>query len=124
MQIIKRKRSIPRGVCLIALATLGMAAPSTQPSVPLPPIPAPVLFNTPAADAILRATQVFPPDNPWHANITSRPVLPNSDRMIAKIGKDKRLAVNLDMAFIIVPPTQAKVDVRLTDYPAESDRGP
>lgn len=93
----------------------------------LPPMPAitqPVLFNTPQADAICAAMQVFPTDNPWNEDISHRPVEARSDQMIARIGKDKHLAYNLDMSFIIVPAAQAKVPVKLTDYPAESDAGP
>ena len=32
----------------------------------LPPITAPVLFDTPEADRILSAMQIFPPGNPWN----------------------------------------------------------
>src|SRR5262249_18730316 len=49
---------------------------------------------------------------------------PNSPQMIAGIGKDKRLAYNLDMGFIIVPAGQKKVPVKLVSYAGESDKGP
>jgi hypothetical protein len=32
----------------------------------MPEVTRPVLFNTPEADRILAALQVFPPDNPWN----------------------------------------------------------
>jgi hypothetical protein len=44
--------------------------------------------------------------------------------MIAGIGADKSLAYNLDMGFILVPPGQKKVAVKLVTYPGESDPGP
>jgi hypothetical protein len=91
---------------------------------PAPKVTAPILFNTPEADAVLAAMQVFPKDNPWNEDVSKRPVLKDSDRMIAQIGRDKKLAYNLDMGFILVPPDQPKVDVKMTDYPDESDKGP
>jgi hypothetical protein len=36
----------------------------------------------------------------------------------------KRLGYNLDMGFVIVPPNQPRVPVRITAYPDESDPGP
>ena len=82
------------------------------------------MFDTPEADAILSAMQVFPPDNPWNQDISALPVHRDSARMIASIGADKSLGYNLDMGFIIVPPDQKKVPVKLLLYPAESDPGP
>jgi len=90
----------------------------------MPAITQPVMFNTPEADKILAALQVFPADNPWNEDISQRPVLKNSVEMISLIGPGKRLAYNLDMAFIFVPGDQKKVDVKLLAYPAESDKGP
>ena len=90
----------------------------------LPEITKPVLFNTPEADKILAAMQVFPPDNPWNEDISQLPVLTNSKQMIAKIGADKKLAFNIDMGFVIVPGDQKKVAVKIISYPGESDKGP
>jgi hypothetical protein len=108
-------------VAASALDALAAAAPDRP---PLPKITKPVMFDTPEADAILSALQVFPPDNPWNQDITGRPVHPDSARIIASIGADKSLGYNLDMGFIIVPPDQKKVPVKLLLYPAESDPGP
>ncbi|MFI5456461.1 MAG: hypothetical protein ACHRXM_13510 [Isosphaerales bacterium] len=91
---------------------------------PVPEITRPVMFNTPEADRILSALQVFPPDNPWNEDISKRPVHPNSRNLIASVGTEKGLAYNLDMAFILVPPDQKRVPVRLTEYGGESDPGP
>ncbi len=83
------------------------------------------MFNTPEADRILAALQVFPPDNPWNEDISRRPVHPNSKRLVASVGEDKRLAYNLDMAFILVPADQKRVPVDVSrGYPDESDPGP
>lgn len=89
----------------------------------IPRIVRPVMFNTLEADAILGALQVFPKNNPWNEDISKRPVHPDSDRMIAGIGKDKNVRVNFDMSFVIVPPTQPRVDVRV-QATEESDKGP
>ena len=48
----------------------------------------------------------------------------DSAAIIASIGADRPLGYNLDMNFVIVPPDQPKVPVRVTMYPAESDPGP
>jgi hypothetical protein len=90
----------------------------------MPEIKKPVMFNTKEADKILAALQVFPPDNPWNEDISRLPVHPNSRKIIASIGGEKRLANNLDMSFILVPPGQKKVPVKIVDYPGESDKGP
>jgi hypothetical protein len=81
----------------------------------MPKLTEPVMFNTPEADRILAALPVFPADNPWNEDISQRPVHPNSPRLIASVGPEKSLAYNLDMAFILVPPNQKRVPVRLTE---------
>jgi hypothetical protein len=91
---------------------------------PMPEITQPVMFNTPKADRILAALQVFPPDNPWNEDISKRPVHRNSRNLIASVGAQKSLAYNMDMAFILVPPDQKRVPVPITQYPEESDPGP
>jgi hypothetical protein len=84
----------------------------------------PILFNTPEADRIVAALQVFPKDNPWNLDITRWPVHPNSRNIIASIGVDKPLRANRDMNFVLVPADQKRVQVRLTGGSEESDRGP
>src|SRR5438094_6433970 len=105
----------------LALALLA-TADTDRP--PMPAIARPVMFNTPEADKILAALQVFPPDNPWNEDISKLPVHPASAKMIAGIGADQKLAYNLDMGFILVPPDQKKVPVKLVSYASESDPGP
>jgi hypothetical protein len=89
-----------------------------------PAIDHPILFHTPEADRILEVLPVFPSDNPWNEDISRWPVHPHSARIIASIGADKPFRYNPDMAFILVPPNQKRVPVRLTTYPDESDPGP
>src|SRR5439155_13637282 len=52
----------------------------------MPEITKPVMFNTPEADKILAALQVFPPDNPWNEDISKLAVHSLSAKMIAGIG--------------------------------------
>ena len=115
-------RALTSAVIAVACASVAFAAGRVRP--PLPKITKPVMFDTPEADAILSAMQVFPPDNPWNQDISAMPVHPDSAAMIASVGADKSLGYNLDMGFIIVPPDQKKVRVKLLEYPKESDPGP
>jgi hypothetical protein len=89
----------------------------------IPKFSKPVLFNTPEADAILATLQVFPRNNPWNEDISRRPVHPDSDAIVASVGRDRNVHVNSDMAFVLVPPMQPRVDVTL-HHPGESDKGP
>ena len=111
---------VASGVGLVLVT--GMLHAGDQPV--MPPVTAPVMFNTVAADRILAALQVFPPDNPWREDIAKLPTLKNSKQIIATIGADKRLAYNLDMAFVLVPGNQKRVPFRIREYPGESDPGP
>jgi hypothetical protein len=82
------------------------------------------MFNTPEADAILSALEVFPADNAFNQLVDDWPLHPNSKNIIASIGTDKPFRYNPDMGFVIVPPDQPRVDVKLVEYPGESDTGP
>jgi hypothetical protein len=109
------------------LGLIAMRPPScaqTRQRPPLPKITQPVLFDTPEADRILAALQIFPPDNPWNQDVSALPVHSNSAAIIASIGKDKHIDYNLDMNFVLVPPDQPRVAVKVITYPDESDPGP
>ncbi len=115
---------------LLAAAAIGgvgssraQKAPGSRPRPAMPPVTKPVLFNTPEADKILAALQVFPPDNPWNQDVSRWPVHPNSRNIIASIGAEKPLRHNLDMAFVFVPADQKRVPVPVM-YKDESDPGP
>jgi hypothetical protein len=90
----------------------------------MPKITKPIMFDTPEADAILSALEVFPADNPWNIVIEDWPLHPNSKNIVNSIGASKPFRYNTDMAFILVPPDQKKVELNTTAYPAESDKGP
>ncbi len=90
----------------------------------MPKIDKPILFDTPEADAIVSALEVFPPDNPWNLVIEDWPLHPNSKNIIESIGASKKLRYNTDMGYVLVPPDQKKIDVKLGSASAESDKGP
>jgi hypothetical protein len=110
------------GVGLIALADDKHSSGRSLPK--MPEIKRPVLFNTPEADRILTALQVFPADNPWNTDVSQWPLHPDSKNIIASIGADKPLRYNPDMSFILVPPNQKKIEIRIVPYSDESDNGP
>jgi len=99
------------------------APPREELHLKIPKISKALMFNTPEADAILSGLQVFPKNNPWNEDVSKRPVHPDSDRMITAIGREKTVRHNTDMAFILVPPNQPRVDVKIVNL-VESDRGP
>lgn len=95
----------------------------------LPAVSKPLLFNTPEADAVLSAMQIFPRDNPWNEDISRRPVLPNSDAMIAQVMADLRsdrrtLRPFFEMNFVLVPDNQPLVPIDFFNYADESDPSP
>ena len=96
---------------------------------PVPIVTNAVLFNTPEADAILSGLQIMPTTNPWNEDISRRPLLPNSDAMIAQISVDlsasrRTLRAFQEMNFVLVPDSQPSVPVNFVDYPDESDPSP
>ena len=90
----------------------------------MPAVTAPVMFDAPEADAVCSALEVFPPDNPWNLLVEDWPVHPNSAAIVGSVGADKPLRYNPDMGFVLVPPDQKRVDVKVVSYPDESDKGP
>lgn len=89
----------------------------------VPSIQTPVLFNTPEADKIIEALQIFPPTSPYNEDISTRPAAKNSDSII--YGKlANTFGYNLDMGYVIVPANQKKIPVNIFLYPDESDPGP
>jgi hypothetical protein len=96
---------------------------------PAPVITNAVLFNTPAADAFVSAMQVFPVDSAWNEDISRRPLLANSDAMIAQINSDllstrRTLRAFKEMNFALIPDSQPLVSISFTDYGDESDPSP
>jgi hypothetical protein len=112
-------------VVSLVLAPLALAeGPAVKKGQKLPAIGEPILGTDPQADAILAAMQIFPPDNPWNVDVSKWSVHPNSKAIVASIGMDKPLRYNTDMAFVLVPPDQKRVELTIVDYPDESDKGP
>lgn len=96
---------------------------------PMPTVTAPILFNTPEADAVLSAMQIKPVDSAWNEDISNYPLLPNSDEMIAQIIADLRsdrrmLRAFHEMNYVLVPDDQAMVPIDFLYYPEESDPSP
>jgi hypothetical protein len=112
-----------RSVLAILAAAALLPDCAAQESPPPSANAKPILFNTPEADRILSTLQIFPKDNPWNEDISERPVHPDSDAMIDKIGRNLRFRWNQDMAFIIVPPDQPKAPLVKVEYAGESDPG-
>jgi len=92
----------------------------------LPAVTNVILFNTANADAVVSAMQIFPATNPWNECISNRPVLANSDAMIAQIytnvGSSHRyLKIFQEMNFVLVPDSQLLVSNNFVLYPDQSD---
>src|SRR6202171_2797875 len=92
---------------------------------PAPTVTTPTLFNTSQADAIVAAMQIFPVTNAWNEDISRRPLLSNSDAMIAQIKADlvshQTLQPFYEMNYVLVPDDQPRVTIPFLDYANESD---
>ena len=112
-------------VCTVGVALAGDPARLERiRAAKMPAITAPILFNTPEADGVVSALEVFPPDNPWNTIVSDWPLHPDSAAIVASIGPAKPLRSNTDMGYIIVPPNQTRVEVKIGEYAGESDKGP
>ena len=93
----------------------------------LPVVTNSILFNTTTADAVVAAMQIFPVTNPWNECISNRPVLVNSDAMIAQINSDvgsasnRKLKLFQEMNFVFVPDNQPLVPFKFVTYAGDSD---
>lgn len=93
----------------------------------LPVVTNAILFNTSNADAVVSAMQVFPVTNPWNECVSNRPVLVNSDAMMAQINADVGsshwvLKLFPEMNFVLVPDNQPLVTFNFNGgYPDQSD---
>jgi hypothetical protein len=112
----------------VSIATAGAERINQEGRIlgPLPVVTTPTLFNTPETDAIIAAMQIFPVTNPWNEDISRRPVLSNSDAMIAQIKSDlspsrQTLRAFYEMNYVLVPDNQPRVTIPFLDYPDESD---
>ena len=91
----------------------------------MPAITRPVLFDTPRSGRdSARPWRSSRPTIPGTRSVEIGRVHPNSQNIVASIGAEKPLRCNADMGFILVPPNQKRVDVKIVGYPGESDHGP
>jgi hypothetical protein len=92
----------------------------------LPVVTNAILFNTSNADGVVSAMQIFPVTNPWNESISNRPVLANSDAMIAQINSDvgsshRKLSLFQEMNYVLVPDNQPRQPIAFFNYADESD---
>jgi len=109
----------------VGIGHIGGGPPDDQ----SPPAPVPDL----GPGASLHGKQVLPPDNPWNQDISTAPVDPNSDNLIASIGAGVGLHPDFGtvyngapngIPYIVVPGNQSLVPLNFTAYGDESDPGP
>jgi hypothetical protein len=84
--------------------------------------------------ASLNGAIPFPADNAWNQDISSAPVDPNSDNLIASIGLATGLHPDfgagyyqhaiIGIPYVVVPDSQMYVTIHLKAYKSESDKGP
>ncbi|HEX2749644.1 MAG TPA: hypothetical protein VHM91_16660 [Verrucomicrobiales bacterium] len=94
----------------------------------VPVVTEPLLFNTPAADAVVSAMQIMPKDNAWNEDISQLSPLGNSDAMIARVKADlavntgrQKLRLFTEMNYALVPDKQPAQPITFFSYPHESD---
>jgi hypothetical protein len=114
--------------CQVCLAGVILILPSCHKAAEAQNDP-PKLFGP---NASLEGKLLMPADNPWNQDISSEPLDPNSDRLIASIGVNKPLhpdfgtvyeGMPIGIPYVVVSGKQAKVPVKF-GYAAESDPGP
>ncbi|MGC4073742.1 MAG: hypothetical protein QM760_14775 [Nibricoccus sp.] len=96
---------------------------------PEPVVTTPLLFNTAQADAVVSAMQIMPLDSAWNEDISTRPLLANSDAMIAQISSEllssrRTLRAFYEMNYALVPDSQPLTSINFLDYPEQSDPSP
>ena len=114
------------------------SAPSTEGGPLKPTVITTVYGNLRGAalgiGAALNGALPFLADNAWNTDISTRPVDPNSDALIASIGvgtgihpdfgSEKTAGGPIGIPYVVVSGTQTKVPVTYTAYADESDPGP
>ncbi|HTQ55833.1 MAG TPA: hypothetical protein VMI94_15305 [Bryobacteraceae bacterium] len=115
-------RTIVLAVLIVAVPLAALGQPGTCSGMSLGPL------------ASLNGFVPFPASNPWNTNIANAPVDPNSANLIDYIGANVTLhpdfgaglyaGQTMGIPYQVEAGTQAKVPVKLTAYPSESDPGP
>ena len=84
------------------------------------------------SDARLRQMRIFPPNDPWNQDISTKPVDPDSAKILKRIGLNKPLHPDFGtpyngapngIPYVVVSGNQPRVPVTF-DYADESDPGP
>jgi len=93
-----------------------------------PAVTTPTLFNTTQSDAVVSTMQIFPRDNAWNEDVSTRPLLSNSAAMISQMRTDLGTLTTLrpfyEMNFVLVPDSQANIPITFFNYADESDPSP
>lgn len=123
-----------RRIALFACLTLALAGAAAAERInhegrilgSAPVVTAPILFNTPAADAVVSAMQIMPVDSAWNEDISARPLVTNSAQIIAQIKADlssarQTLRPFYEMNCVLVPDAQPRVPINFYNYADESD---
>jgi hypothetical protein len=132
MKITGLSTESKRGIALLLTSIIACAAHAQRINQegrilgPAPTVTTPTLFNTPQADAVVSAMQIFPVTSPWNEDISRRPVLSNSAAMVTQIKADllssrQTLRPFYEMNYVLVPDNQPRVTIPFLDYPDESD---
>jgi hypothetical protein len=116
--------AMPATTATVQATSVDLARATRLRATKMPPINGPISFDTPEADAVMAAVEMFPANSPWYLDVSKFPLHPNSQALVASTGADKVLRVNYDMAYVIVPPTQPPAALKLTELGSESDQGP
>src|SRR5678816_2567006 len=102
---------------------------SVDPTVPVDPTPrAPESGGTVALTDDLAGRQLFPADNWWNQDISSAPVVPQSDAYINFIGRSRGAHPDFGpppygIPYVGVSGSQARMSITLVDHGDESDTG-
>ena len=118
------RSALPATVEAVEAASFDPARATRLRAAKMPAIDKAISFDTPEADAVMAAVEMFPANSPWYLDVSKFPLHPNSNALVASAGVDNVFRVNYDMAYVIVPPTQKPAVVKLTEYASESDKGP
>jgi hypothetical protein len=118
------RSALPVTVYTVEATSVDPARATRLRATKMPPIDRAISFDTPEADVVMAAVEMFPANSPWYLDVSKFPVHSNSKALVESTGADKVLRVNYDMAYVIVPPTQQPAVVNLTELASESDKGP
>lgn len=121
-----------RFLTLTVVSILGLILAGAQDPRPAENAKSPAAVAKPdlGPNASLHGKRIFPPDDPWNRDVSKDPIDPNSDKLIASIGKAKGLHADFGtvwqgapsgIQYIVVDGQQPRVPVAF-QYPDESDK--